>query len=312
MVGATQIEEGYVPVDEGIRLFYQKAGRGTSTIIIPGRLFIFDHLKELADEYTLIAYDMRNRGRSDMVSDGSQITIQDDIKDLDRVRAYFNIDKFVTVGFSYLGMMVVLYTMERPQSVERIVQFGAVPLTFGTEYPVHLMASRDDTGADPTEIERVRKLEEQGYGETNPKEFCEARWSVDRFYLVGDPANVEKLGTGWCDMPNEWPLNFRRHLEYHFTSVQKLDNSWEKVSATVMQPVLTVHGTKDRNAPYGAGREWAQKLPNARLLTIPGSGHLPFAEYPEIVMPALRDFLSGGWPERAEIVKGAGNAAGLS
>ena len=298
-----QTEDGYVTVDDGIRLFYQKAGHGVPALIIPGRFFIFDYLKELADNYTLISYDMRNRGRSDRVSDGSKITIEDDIKDLDRVRAHFRLDKFVAVGSSYLGMMVILYAMERPGSVERIVQFGAVPLIFGTEYPDHLKAGSEDTGADPAEIERVRKLAEQGYGKTNPKEFCEAQWSVNRFYLVGNPANVEKLGKGWCDMPNEWPVNFERHLQYHFTSVQKLDTSWEKVIAKVTQPVLTVHGTKDRNAPYGAGREWAEKLPNARLLSISDAGHLPIAEYPEIVIPALRDFLSGGWPDRVEVVK---------
>jgi proline iminopeptidase len=246
---------------------------------------------------------MRNRGRSDPVSDGLKITIQDDIKDLERVRAHFGLDKFVAVGASYLGLMVILYAIEYPSSVERIVQFGPVPLIFGTEYPAHLMAGRADTGADPAEIERVRKLAEQGYGKTHPKEFCEAQWSVDRFSLVGNPANVEKLGKGWCDLPNEWPVNFGRHLQYHFTSVQKLDTSWEKVIAAVTHPVLTVHGTKDRNAPYGAGREWAEKLPNARLLSISAAGHFPFAEYPEIVIPAMRDFLSGGWPDRAEIVK---------
>jgi proline iminopeptidase len=301
--GSRQAEEGYISVEEGIRIFYQKAGRGSRVLIIPGRFFIFDHLKELANNYTLISYDMRNRGRSDAVSDGSKITIQDDIKDLERVRKHFGLDKFVAVGASYLGLMVILYAMEHPASVERIVQFGPVPLILGTEYPAHLMAGRDNIGADPAEIERIRKLAEQGYGKTNSKEFCEAQWSVDRFYLVGNPANVEKLGKGWCDMPNEWPVNFERHLQYHFTSVQSLHTSWEKVIASVTQPVLTIHGTKDRNAPYGAGREWAEKLPNARLLSISDAGHFPFAEYPEIVIPALRDFLSIGWPDRSEIIK---------
>jgi pimeloyl-ACP methyl ester carboxylesterase len=171
--GAIQAEQGYILIEDGIRLFYQKAGRRGSALIIPGRFFIIDHLQELADNYTLISYDMRNRGRSDRVSDGSKITIQDDIKDLERVREHFGLDKFVAVGASYLGLMVILYAMEHPSSVERIVQFGPVPLIFGTEYAAHLMAGRADTGADPAEIERVRKLAEQGYGKTHP-------WSVTR------------------------------------------------------------------------------------------------------------------------------------
>jgi pimeloyl-ACP methyl ester carboxylesterase len=211
------------------------------------------------------------------------------------------VKKFDLIGYSYLGMMVILYTMEHPQQVERIVQLGPVPLIFPTEYPAHLTAGRENTGADPSAVEKVKKLKEQGFDKTNPKEYCEAAWAVDRYGLVGNPANVGKLGKGRCEMPNEWPVNFERHLQHHFASVQKLNNSWEKV-ARVSQPVLTIHGTKDRNAPYGAGREWALRLPNARLLTISGAAHQSFAEYPEIVVPALRVFLAGKWPKGAEKV----------
>jgi pimeloyl-ACP methyl ester carboxylesterase len=38
--------------------------------------------------------------------------------------------------------------------------------------------------------------------------------------------------------------------------------------AKVTAPVLTIHGRKGRNAPYGGGREWDMLLPNARLITI--------------------------------------------
>ena len=67
-------------------------------------------------------------------------------------------------------------------------------------------------------------------------------------------------------------------------------------------PVLTIHGTRDRNAVYGAGREWAYLLPNARLLTIEGAAHQSFAEQPDLVRPAITAFLRGDWPEKAEKV----------
>jgi pimeloyl-ACP methyl ester carboxylesterase len=64
-------------------------------------------------------------------------------------------------------------------------------------------------------------------------------------------------------------------------------------------PVLIVHGTRDRNAPYGAGREWSWLLPEGRLLTVDGAGHHAFGEFPERVMPAVARFLAGDWPENA-------------
>jgi pimeloyl-ACP methyl ester carboxylesterase len=295
------VEQGYVTTDDGVRLFYQKAGRGVRTAIIPGRLFVFDDLKPLEDQYTIISYDMRNRGRSDTVSDGSKISIHEDVRDLEQVRQHFRVKKASLIGYSYLGMMVMLYAVEHPRYVERIVQLGPVPLIFPTEYRAHLTATRENTGADPAAVERLKRLKEQGVDKTNPKEFCEATWAVNRYDVVGNPANVGKLGKGPCEMPNEWPSNLGRHFQYHFTSVQSLNNSWEK-AAKITQPVLTIHGTKDRNAPYGGGREWALKLPNARLLTIRDGAHRSFAEYPEIVLPAIKVFFGGQWPKGTERV----------
>jgi pimeloyl-ACP methyl ester carboxylesterase len=108
------------------------------------------------------------------------------------------------------------------------------------------------------------------------------------------------MGKGVCDMPNEWPVNLARRLEAHFVgSVQKLDVPRERVAQLTM-PTLVVHGDRDRNAPYGAGRDWAYMLPNARLVTVEGAAHQSFAERPDVVRPAVAAFLSGKWPAGAE------------
>jgi pimeloyl-ACP methyl ester carboxylesterase len=83
--------------------------------------------------------------------------------------------------------------------------------------------------------------------------------------------------------------------------VQALQVAAEQV-ARVTAPVLTVHGTMDRNAAYGAGREWAMTLPDARLVTVSGAGHCSWADDPERVFGAVETFLSGRWPENAEKV----------
>ena len=67
-------------------------------------------------------------------------------------------------------------------------------------------------------------------------------------------------------------------------------------------PVLIVHGTRDRSAPYGGGREWALLLPDARLVTVEDSAHAPWIEAPDLVFDSLNTFLDGAWPEAAERV----------
>ncbi len=293
--------KGYISTDDGTRLYYEKAGSGP-TIILPLHLFTFEAFRSLADKFTVIAYDTRGRGQSDAIPDAEKakmLGIRHDLADLERVRKHFGAEKVHLIGYSYTGMLIVMYAMEHPARVQRLVQLGPVPIKFGTEYPKNLTAT--DEPGDPKEWQELRRLRKENFHETQPKEYCLRENRFLRARLVGDPANAEKISLGPCEHANEWPINLAKHFEFSFGSVQKLELDKEKI-AEVEAPVLTVHGRKDRNAPYGAGREWAFTLPNARLLTIPGAAHQAFSEFPDIVLPAVRTFLSGDWPEGVEKV----------
>jgi proline iminopeptidase len=291
-------DSGWVAGADGVRLYYEKIGNGPKTIIVPGRLFLARDLAPLGKRHTLILYDMRNRGRSSRVADGNLLTIQKDVEDLEAVRRHFRAERFVPVGYSYLGFMVVLYAMDHPDRVERVVQLGPVPRKFDTEYPASLMHSDSVPVVDSVAAARIDSLQRSGWAREHPKKFCEESRRTFKVRLVGDPSKAASLMDP-CGMPNEWPVNLERHFEHHFAAVQRLDVPKESV-ARVRVPVLTIHGTWDRNAPYAAGREWALTLPNARLITVERAGHQVSADAPGIVIPAIDAFVEGRWPERAE------------
>jgi proline iminopeptidase len=291
-------DSGWVAGPDGARLYYEKIGTGPRTIIVPGRLFLARDLAPLGERHTLILYDMRNRGRSSRVEDGNLLTIQKDVEDLEAVRRHFRVGRFVPVGYSYLGFMVVLYAMDHPDRVDRLVQLGPVPRKFGTEYPASLLHTDSVPVVDSTTAARMDSLERSGWAREHPKEFCEESRRAFEVRLVGDPSKAAGLMNP-CEMPNEWPVNLERHFEHHFGAVQRLDVPTESV-ARVRVPVLTIHGTWDRNAPYASGREWALTLPNARLITVEHAGHQVTADAPEVVIPAIETFVAGRWPERAE------------
>lgn len=300
------IEEGYVTTDDGVRLFYKKVGSGSQTVVIPLGFMLFEDFKRLNEGRTLIFYDMRNRGRSDSVRDPQRITIYDDLRDLEKIRRHFKLEKMSLIGESYLGLMVVMYAMEHPEQVDRLIQIGAVPRKFGTKYPPHLTANDPEPVPSPEEIRKLEKMLAEGYHEKNPKDYCEKEWLAIREMFVGRRQDAHKVGKGYCEFPNEWPVNFQKHLKSHFGSVQKLDITKEQV-AKVTNLTLTIHGTKDRNAPYGSGREWAFTLPNARLITIEGAAHLPWIEAPDLVLGSIDAFLKGQWPAGAERVTAIDN-----
>jgi len=297
---ASKAESGYIPTHDGSRLFYRKLGSGPQTVIIPGGFLFGSAFDGLAGKQrTIIFYDMRDRGASDRIEDAALLTMENDVRDLETIRSHFGVKKFVPVGYSYLGFMVVLYAKDHPQHVERIVQLGPVPRQWDTKFPDHLM-NRDLAQVIPDEVwNPLEELKKQGYDKSHPKEYCEKRYQVLRVMLVGDPKNADKI-PNYCHLPNEWPVNFDRHMQAHFVgSVQKLKVPKEEVQRVAV-PVLTIHGTKDRNAAYGAGREWALTLPDARLVTVKGAAHQSWADQPELVFDSMRAFLDGKWPAAAE------------
>jgi proline iminopeptidase len=293
------IEEGFVTTPDGVRLYYQKVGTSPQVVILPARLFAFSEFEWIGEHYTLISYDMRNRGRSELVLDESKITFEQDVADLETVRRHFAVERMALMGYSYLGKIVVLYALEHPERVERILQFGPVGPNFGTGYkPEYIF---QDDPVEPKARAKLRAMRnEQNYHLTHPREYCEEEWRVvQRPTLVGDPAKIDRVRISVCDMPNEWPILQVRHMRAHFEeSGMKLITPIDRVRR-LATPVLTVHGTHDRNAPYGAGREWAYLLPNGRLLTVEGAAHHAFGEAREVVMPAVRAFLGGEWPAAA-------------
>ena len=111
-------KEGFIVADDGLRLFYKEIGSGTQTVIVPASLFLYRDLSALARGRRMIFYDMRGRGRSDRVVDSTHITIQWDVRDLETVRKHFGATQFVPIGWSYLGLMVMMYAAEHPDRVE--------------------------------------------------------------------------------------------------------------------------------------------------------------------------------------------------
>ncbi len=60
---------------------------------------------------------------------------------------------------------------------------------------------------------------------------------------------------------------------------------------TIQTPTLLVWGEKDAMIPVANAQDYLQALPNARLVTWPGVGHLPQEEAPDRTLSAVREFL---------------------
>lgn len=301
-----ETREGWVTTDGGPRLFFQEvtsgtAGEGEPTLVVPNGWYLLDELGPLAAKRRIVVYEPRHRGRSDAVEDPAELArgVHGDVDDVERVRRHFGLARFDLLGHSYVGMVVALFAMRHAERVRRLVQIGPTEPFPGKQYPLHL------TGAAADDVLRetfARIAELQAASEpTDPVERCRGFWKVLARIYVSDPADAHRAEWGRCELPNERTM-MRYWMGQLLPSLHALALTPEDFAA-VRAPVLTIHGTRDRSAPYGGAREWAMLLPEARLLTVEGAAHAPWIEAPELVRSAIAAFLDGEWPAAAERVR---------
>jgi pimeloyl-ACP methyl ester carboxylesterase len=289
-------DQGYITLDDGIRLFYQKVGNGPITIIIPNGQSMLKDFKQFAGRnYTLIFYDLRSRGRSNRATKIFEGGVHLEVEDLDGVRRHFKIDKATLIGHSYLGLVVALYAMKYPMHVEQVIQIGAAQPQGNKEYPPHLRVT------DPIPPDVNDKIVALVKSEPimDPKEFCRQYFKIVSVFYIKNSADWEKVVDA-CEYSNEWPTNLSKHISANITPSLKAISVTKAEAAIATMKILTIQGSADRAVPYGAGRDGAFLLPQARLLTIEGGSHFPWIEAPEKVFGAIRKFLDGQWPDGAE------------
>ncbi|HUP63713.1 MAG TPA: alpha/beta fold hydrolase [Thermoanaerobaculia bacterium] len=293
---SARAEEGWLETEPGVRLRWRALGAGSPALIIPGGFLFGKDIDSLSADRKVIFYDMRNRGESSRITDPSMLTMEGDVRDLEAVRRHFEAESFMTIGYSNLGKMVVLYALRHPGRVQRIVQIGPVGMRFGEPF-APTDDNSDEMVMDLGALEEVRALRTEKWHEERPREYCEREWLVTRVRLVGDPRKADSLMSK-CAMENEWPIRMAFHLEHHFKSARETHISPIDLAGFDV-PVLTVHGMKDRNAAYGGGREWSSWLPRGRLMTVTGAAHQAWVDDPRVI-EAIREFASGKWPAGVE------------
>lgn len=292
--------DGNVATDDGARLFFQRTGEDDSVLLVLNGFYLFEDFTCLAESRTVVGLDLRNRGRSEPLRDAAQLArgVLQDVDDIEAVRRYLGVETLDLLAHSYAGLVPVLYAQRHPSRVRRIVQMSPMPPGSRVPYPAHLT---NQDGVLQEFGAAAGTLQERGQA-LSPVELCRELWALLRPLYVFDRADATKL-QHWepCHLPTE--LGFMRYWAgFLLPSIERLTFTEEELAGLTM-PVLVIHGTKDRSAAYGGGRDWALRLPNARLLTVQDVAHAPWIEAPGEVLGPIQEFLDGAWPEGTEEVE---------
>jgi 4,5:9,10-diseco-3-hydroxy-5,9,17-trioxoandrosta-1(10),2-diene-4-oate hydrolase len=65
------------------------------------------------------------------------------------------------------------------------------------------------------------------------------------------------------------------------------------------KPTLLIWGDLDRAVGLKSARELQRTLPQSRLMVLPGVGHIPFEEMPDVCNQAMRDWLINPFPSES-------------
>ncbi len=264
----------------GRRLHYLAAGKaeGPPVILIHGasgnlldwRLSI---MPELAERHTVIAFDRPGFGHSDAAPDPAW-TLTAQIAQMRQALVALGHRRYILVGHSYAGALVLAWALAHPDEVAGIVtQSGAMMDWGGGLGLTYTLGGAPVIGDVMAQIARL--MASPAYIEK----------SVAEIFAPGPvPASyIAEAGIEFALRPRTFRMNALMTDRLHRQVVAQQPRYGD-----IVCPVEIIHGTADTIVPAHLHAEpLADILPDARLTLMPGVGHMPHHEAPGTIIAAI-------------------------
>jgi pimeloyl-ACP methyl ester carboxylesterase len=177
------------------------------------------------------------------------------------------------VGCSIGAGIALDFAIEHPERVHRLVLAGVAPVGFDVP----------DPGLDAL-LGSAREAHERG-------DFAAAADFEVRAWVDG-PGRQEGSAPEWLrDKVRSWILP--TYAVSGWSMSLPLDPPAFERLGEVTAPTLVIVGTEDADVIRAGCEATATRVPDARLVTIEGSAHLPNLEAPDLFTAALAEFLEG-------------------
>jgi proline iminopeptidase len=291
----TPLQDGFFTGADGHQLYFHKIGDSGKTVIVlhggPGlnMNYFAPDMEPLGKNHTLIFYDQRSCGRSELVTDTDLLTGDHFVEDLEALRIHFHFDKMILLGHSWGSGLAALYAMKYPDRVQSMLLVDSLPPraepymeTFGQTIQDRLDPAKKDRYAQLTEVEMQNPENDQL---ALIREYLDLLMPT---YLY-DPASASNQRGDFFEAPPETLVYMNMVGGSVLGSLGNYD--WREGLAGLNFPTHVIHGVHDPISLESA-REWAEVLPDSRMLEIEECGHFPFFEKPDVFFPAVESYLN--------------------
>jgi proline iminopeptidase len=231
-------------------------------------------------ERELLFYDQRGGGRS-RNDDPTPITWETHVEDLARIVDEFGLQPITLVGYSWGGLLALLYSLRAVESGSfpspaRLVLIDPAPVSRAYRERFEEEFSRRQSS--PQILGLRSELANSGLRESDPAAFRQRQFELGVAGYFADPLKARDLTP--------------------FRVTGKVQQSvWESLGqydlvprlTNLKMPALLVHGRSD---PIPAdSTQSAARAMGARCVVLEASGHVPYVEQPDALFAAIEQFL---------------------
>ena len=275
------------PLDEtslrfvrGVTLFERRVGQGPATVVLHGgpgahHDYLLPGFDSLATRRTLIYYDQRGGGRSPVPRE-VPVGWREQVADLDALRNSWGLERLSIAGYSWGGLLALLYATEHPDRVERLALVSPAPAwrPARAEFERRLV----ERTMAPALQEARAALRADGLRERDPDAFQRRTFELSVAGYFHDTARVSAL--------TPFRVTGRTQQEV-WDSLGDYD--LRPMLARLSLPAIVLHGDDDP-IPAESARDLAASL-GAPFHLLPACGHVPYVEAFDEFHRLLDEFL---------------------
>lgn len=264
----------------GVRLHERRVGEGPPVVVLHGgpgahHDYLLPGFDLLATGRTLIYYDQRGGGRS-AVAREVPVGWQEQVADLESLRLIWGLETMTVVGYSWGGLLAMLYATAHPRRVARLGLVSPAPAHRAARQVFERRLA--ERSASPAIQEARQQLRQSGLADTDPARYRQRGFELSVAGYFHDPAQAANL--------TPFRVTGRTQQEV-WDSLGDYD--LRPALATLSVEAIVLHGDDDP-IPVETASETASLL-GAECHLLHDCGHVPYVEAPAEFARILGAFL---------------------
>jgi pimeloyl-ACP methyl ester carboxylesterase len=260
---------------------YQVVGDANLDLVfVPGFVSHVEHawedpefahfLDRLASFTRLILFDKRGTGLSDRVPVEKLPTLEERMDDVRAVMDAAGSEQGALFGVSEGGPMSMLYATTYPERALALVLYGTYAKRVrGADYPWGPTLEQHHDFLDAVQSEWGGPSQVDTWAPSVADDDRFKRWWGQYLRLGASPAAARAV------------LEMTREIDVR------------DILPAIRVPTLILHRSGDRRIDIGGSRYMAERIPNARLVELPGIDHLVWVGDADAVADEMEEFLTG-------------------